>query len=649
MYKAKSLVLFLLLLGCHSFEDNLELQSLPVGDGSSGGSSGSMSSSSCTFTFTDLKNAITGASRGQTINLPANCVIKMEQTIEITTPGITISGGGSRFGALGAILTTQLLTLEHFFIVKADSVTFTGIKFDGAQQPDINNTTGLLRTGIQIDGPKRLLVENCELQKFWGSAIRINNSEGSQIRNSRIQHNMRSGAGYGIEIGGGSTPTIVLVDANEFYHNRHDVTGAGYANTGFEATNNLIKKSDDSFGNFDMHGVAKPVSDPCNPWAGGSISIHHNTFENDYMPIQLRGKPYESARIYNNTFVTPPIYTLKQLCEEERTCNLESECLCSGNIVMSGNTFLASAPGDNKQDIILLTDDGRLIKHNVNGEQFRTVDPEVVGHGLISATYTKVLSGRWDKTTTNGSLMAITTAGNVFHYPYLNGNFYTGQGTQVGQGFNYENYLVGNWSEDQISDIIARTPTGVLHYYPYTGSFATPIVVGHGFTSLTYKNYFVGNWTRTNGSPDLIVRKSNGELWLIPFLEEKRSFYGGVSKRVGTEFFEEQYFSGNWIGDNKSELLTLNAGIVRMFQMVSDGAGGWTFDGLGIRLNDTALPSYEKYFLADVAGGPEPDLITVDSRGAYWLYQYKDGKLFPVPFRMRAACGIKDHFVNQWE
>jgi V8-like Glu-specific endopeptidase len=110
-------------------------------------------------------------------------------------------------------------------------------------------------------------------------------------------------------------------------------------------------------------------------------------------------------------------------------------------------------------------------------------------------------------------LIVRDSTGTLLLFPFQNGTFYgDGDGVQVGHGFNFTHYLVGNWSGNGTDDLIVRDSAGTLFLFPFrNGTFYTHeggIQVGHGFN---FTHYFVGNWTG-DGTDDMIVRDSAGTL-----------------------------------------------------------------------------------------------------------------------------------------
>jgi hypothetical protein len=65
----------------------------------------------------------------------------------------------------------------------------------------------------------------------------------------------------------------------------------------------------------------------------------------------------------------------------------------------------------------------------------------------------------------------------------------------VGNGFNFTNYFVGDWTGDGTADLIVRDSAGTLLLYPFRNNTffnnGGGAVVGNGFS---FANYLVDNW-----------------------------------------------------------------------------------------------------------------------------------------------------------
>jgi Zn-dependent metalloprotease len=199
----------------------------------------------------------------------------------------------------------------------------------------------------------------------------------------------------------------------------------------------------------------------------------------------------------------------------------------------------------NADDLVVRTSDSRLLLFPFENETFVGTGKQV-GHGW---NFTHYLVGDWNNDYDTHDLIVRNSSGTMRLYPYRNETFYTYGSIQVGQNFNYTHYFVGNWTNNGTDDLIVRDSNGYLWLLPYVEDvgFGTGTNLGGGWN---YTHYFVGNWSG-NGSPDLIVRDSNGYMWFFKF--NNGTF--GLAKLVGNGWNFTDYFVGNWTDDGTDDLI----------------------------------------------------------------------------------------------
>jgi hypothetical protein len=113
----------------------------------------------------------------------------------------------------------------------------------------------------------------------------------------------------------------------------------------------------------------------------------------------------------------------------------------------------------------------------------------------------------------------------------------------VGNGWYFSDYFAGNWTGDGTDDLIVRDSSGNMRLYPFRNESFYGIS-GSGKTVATgwyFTDYFVGDW-ENNGTDDMIVRESNGNMKLYPF--ENEIFGSGTT--AGTGFNYTHYLVGQW-------------------------------------------------------------------------------------------------------
>ncbi|MDR4459056.1 MAG: matrixin family metalloprotease [Nitrospirales bacterium] len=261
-----------------------------------------------------------------------------------------------------------------------------------------------------------------------------------------------------------------------------------------------------------------------------------------------------------------------------------------------------------------------LAQDDINGIKALYRDPHQVGHGFHFADY---LVGDWLKDGTS-DLIVRNQNGDLLLYPFNGESFYNqGGGVRVGHGFRFTHYLVGNWLKDGTSDLIVRNENGDLLLYPFNdGTFYSQGgggKVGHGFH---FTHYFVGNWLK-DGTSDLIVRNENGDLLLYPF--NNGTFYSqGGGGKVGHGFHFTHYFVGNWLKDGTSDLIVRNENGDLLLYPFNDGTfysqGGGHKVGHGFH--------FTHYLVARWAGRSTDDLIVRASTGELRFYPFRNGTFY---------------------
>jgi hypothetical protein len=264
-------------------------------------------------TRSQLLSALAGATSGQIIYVADSAAIDMSGSRSIIVPeGVTLASGRGRDGSLGGLIYTKTMTYhyEQLFLPQSH-VTFSGIRLRGPDGSIGTNGADPSVTGIWCSGYHGLVVENCEIYQWTFSGISVyedglsglNSPDIACIHHNSIHHNRRDGYGYGVSVGQASA----LIEANLFDYNRHSIEGErGTPTTNYEARYNIVG-SHASNHCFDCHGGDdtpdwgfKSGPDPSVP-AGGTILIHHNTFESAACAsVTIRGVPETICEVYNN-------------------------------------------------------------------------------------------------------------------------------------------------------------------------------------------------------------------------------------------------------------------------------------------------------------------------------------------------------------
>ncbi len=218
-----------------------------------------------------------------------------------------------------------------------------------------------------------------------------------------------------------------------------------------------------------------------------------------------------------------------------------------------------------------------------------------------------------------GDVMGRTGGGLLYSYP-------TGVGTVrsavlLGGGWNMHRHVVspGDWTGDGISDVIGVTPAGDVYLYRGDGQghFAPGrSVIGSGWGSFT-DLVAPGDWNG-DGHPDLLARKANGQMWLIP-----GNGSGGFASAPtviggGWQMFSELITPGDLTGDGKVDLLGRTpAGKLYLYTGTGKSGPGCLpgrLIGAGWQMYNTVFSS------GDITGDGKPDLIGRTAGNASYVY-----------------------------
>ena len=234
-----------------------------------------------------LIDALESAKSGEIIFIKGSTVIDMTGTPDTVIPaGVIVAsdrGNGSSEGALIHYTSNNNSRYgTSLFEAGGNNIRITGLRLEGEMLPQdgTGNGEASYLIAIKVQNRTGLEVDNCEIRGWAWSGVTTSESTGTYIHHNYIHHNQARGEGYGIDIYGGD----LLVEANIFNNNRHDIAAGGYPDESYEARYNLVRGEGNATGghHFDVH--AFPVPETNESIAGFEYKIHHNTFELTSMP-----------------------------------------------------------------------------------------------------------------------------------------------------------------------------------------------------------------------------------------------------------------------------------------------------------------------------------------------------------------------------
>lgn len=264
----------------------------------------------------DLLFAIKNSKDGDTIYIENESLIDLSnyKNIKIERKLAIISGGKID----GALLFTNNLDTSPLFNIVSDDVIMLGLRVRGPDSLIINTkeiknkielqkrnhikkdnskikTYGLPNSvGILIES-NNVVIQNCEIESWSHSAIRVVNSGNAVIQGCYIHDNKRAGLGYGVLIEG-----VALIRFNVFNKNRHAIACTGVKGSRYIAEYNVcLKKSSEQGHIFDVHGGKDRKEG--NSIAGLQFIIRYNLFHYEGYPLfKIRGKSTQTSKVYNN-------------------------------------------------------------------------------------------------------------------------------------------------------------------------------------------------------------------------------------------------------------------------------------------------------------------------------------------------------------
>ena len=175
--------------------------------------------------------------------------------------GVIVASDRGYGGSQGALIKYSSNSngqyLTSMFIVGGNNVRITGLRLQGESLPQdgTGNGEASFLSAIKEQNKAGLEVDNCEIWGWAWAGVLAMDSTGTYVHHNYIHNNQARGEGYGAEVCGGD----MLIEANIFNYNRHDISASGRPGERFEARYNLVRGDGHPIGShhFDVHA--------CNP------------------------------------------------------------------------------------------------------------------------------------------------------------------------------------------------------------------------------------------------------------------------------------------------------------------------------------------------------------------------------------------------
>lgn len=285
-------------------------------------------------TVDELTAALAQAKAGDVVYVDPDAALDVTEYVyldpgfAIRVPaGVTLASNRGHERSLGAIIFSDALQTCPLIEAAGTGVRVTGLRLRG---PDtkrrlafhhrvfyapLGETETRSRDQLYYSLPNSIVirtshadleVDNCDISGGSQSGVCIAGSAGHRIHHNLIHHSQRMGLGYGVVMNEGQA----LIQFNVFRDNKHHIAGTGRLGSGYEASHNLVLPPTEPnvfdgkpYGQdhqFDMHGGIDRRDGTT--IAGEFLRVHHNTFQDLTIALNIRGVPREFAEVHHNWF-----------------------------------------------------------------------------------------------------------------------------------------------------------------------------------------------------------------------------------------------------------------------------------------------------------------------------------------------------------
>lgn len=241
-----------------------------------------------------------------------------------------------------------------------------------------------------------------------------------------------------------------------------------------------------------------------------------------------------------------------------------------------------------------------------------------------------------------GDVLGRTAPGDLYLYPGKVG----GIGTPVKIPGNWNVYRQvispGDVNGDRFADVLVTDSAGSAFVFKGNGKggwLPGSIVVARTWAAYT-DVLTPGDWTG-DGRPDLLARKTNGELWLIA--GDGKGGFPGTGRRVGTGWqgFSQMITPGDVTGDGRADLMGRTpAGKLYLYK--GTGVTTGTLSGMlpGLVVGSSGWQGFNTVFsTGDLTGDGKSDLIARTPNNVQYVYAGKGNGTFLAAKKFTAPWG----------
>ncbi|WP_370518490.1 FG-GAP-like repeat-containing protein [Nostocoides sp. HKS02] len=248
-----------------------------------------------------------------------------------------------------------------------------------------------------------------------------------------------------------------------------------------------------------------------------------------------------------------------------------------------------------------------------------------------------------------GDVMGRTGTGDLYYYPTAVGT--VGAPVKISSGWNGFTQVVspGDWNGDRWSDVLALTGTGKLYLYKGNGKggfLGAGTLIAQGLTG--YIDLLGPGDMNGDKKPDLLARKANGELWLLA--GNGTGGFLGAPRRIATgwQLLTQVITPGDVTGDGRPDLLARTAsGALYLYA----GTGNTTGTASGYRPGKLVSGGWQAYntvfSTGDLTGDGRADLIARTSANLDYVFPGTGTGAFLAAKRITVPWGATTRLVRR--
>jgi len=264
------------------------------------------------------ENSIFDLTNAPTINITKSILLASKRT-KVFDSGALIVDNNQNIGSTENDITSTIN-------ISSSNVRITGLRIQGPQQSIGEKYVRAI--GLSIENSSCVEIDNCEIFNWPFAGVHATDAKNIYVHHNNFHHCQGWGLGYGVVLYGNAE---VLVEANTFRINRHDIAGSGNPGQKYIARYNIITENSTSnqAHSFDMHcdNESKYSCKPPHDIGGSLVQIYNNDFlDNRNYALYLRGNPEINCWVENNNFSTDSLANTIRTNQHVNKIHISNNC-----------------------------------------------------------------------------------------------------------------------------------------------------------------------------------------------------------------------------------------------------------------------------------------------------------------------------------